>query len=268
MFRQSCYRKELLINKPLHLVLGDSAAGSLKVACMSHGLPGNVIGIRDDLSHGPLDDGPERLNYMRAFYGEDGDWMSGMTDAFDSWREVIESIGHDKPEAIVIWRGENVSELTFLAMACSQLRKVSAPLFQVIVTDEEGLPYVAIRMPEQLVALYPARIPLTNSDRSDLGKEFERIRRKTGLLRRWDNGEIIGIPSDQYDRLLEESCSTDWTLAAPVVGAAMARCDKNNMMSDLFFFSRLRLLIDAGRIEADGSPERLLDFNVRLAQVV
>ena len=35
-------------------------------------------------------------------------------------------------------------------------------------------------------------------------------------------------------------------------------------MSDLFFSSRLQLLIDAGRIEADGRRDRLREYRVRL----
>jgi hypothetical protein len=36
-------------------------------------------------------------------------------------------------------------------------------------------------------------------------------------------------------------------------------------MSDLFFSSRLQVLIDAGRIEADGPLYRLREYAVRLA---
>lgn len=53
---------------PLHLVLGESAAGCVRAACtrVAPGLPGTVFGIPDDLSHGPLDDGDARAEYLRA----------------------------------------------------------------------------------------------------------------------------------------------------------------------------------------------------------
>jgi hypothetical protein len=70
---------------------------------------------------------------------------------------------------------------------------------------------------------------------------------------------------DRYDPLLLASCSPTWTPAPRVVGTAMSRCDGHNLMSDLFFSSRLQLLIDAGRIEADGSRNRLREYRVRLA---
>jgi hypothetical protein len=45
----------------------------------------------------------------------------------------------------------------------------------------------------------------------------------------------------------------------------MGRCDRRNLMSDLFFGSRLQFLIDNGRVEADGPRNRLHEYAVRLA---
>jgi hypothetical protein len=71
---------------------------------------------------------------------------------------------------------------------------------------------------------------------------------------------------DRYDPLLLECCTTRWTPAARVVGTAMSRCDGHNLMSDLFFSSRLELLIEAGRVEADARRDRLREYAVRLAE--
>ena len=47
-----------LDNNYLHVALGDSAMGCLRAACQSDAMPGTVIGIQDNLSHGPLGDLP------------------------------------------------------------------------------------------------------------------------------------------------------------------------------------------------------------------
>jgi len=91
-----------------------------------------------------------------------------------------------------------------------------------------------------------------------------RLRDDTGLLRRWEHGRIIGVPMDCYDRLLIDACPPTWTPAARVVGTAMGRCGERNAMSDLFFSSRLRALIDGGRLQADGPRRRLREYVVRL----
>jgi hypothetical protein len=104
---------------------------------------------------------------------------------------------------------------------------------------------------------------MTDEERAILADNFLRIRDRTGLLRRWEKGMIVGIPIDHYDPLLAESCPRSWTPAARVVGTAMKRCGPRNPMSDLFFSSRLQVLIETGRVEADAPRHRLRDYRVR-----
>ena len=117
----------------------------------------------------------------------------------------------------------------------------------------------------ELADLFASPRELTDSKRADRAADFLRVRGETGLLRRWEEGRIVGAPLDRYDPLLLE-LTTCWTVAARVVGTAMGRCDGHNLMSDLFFSSRLQRLIDAGRIVADGRRDRLREYAVRLAR--
>ena len=250
----------------VHLAPSDSAAGCLAAACRSHGLPGAVLSIHDDLSHGPLLDGIERINYMRACHRGYEDWSFDITDAFASWLKVVQWLDREKPEAVVIWSGDNVSEATFLAMTCWRLRHRSEPLHRVAIPEQNNPPYVAFHNPGGLADLYTSRQGLGDRECARLGEDFLRIRNETGLLRRWENGQIIGVPVDHYDHLIQESCATTWLPAPRVIGAAMGRCDPHNLMSDLFFSSRLQVLIDAGRIEADGVRNRMRDYAVRLVK--
>jgi len=126
--------------------------------------------------------------------------------------------------------------------------------------------HVAVHTPAELANLFSSARELAAVERVDLAEDFLRIRRETGLLRRWEDGQILGVPMDRYDPLLLECCTTRWTPAARVVGTAMSQCDGHNLLSDLFFCSRLQVLTDAGRIEADGSRDRLRDYAVRLAE--
>ncbi|NEV64870.1 DUF1835 domain-containing protein [Thiorhodococcus minor] len=249
----------------LHIALGDSAAGSLRAACRSHGLNGTVCRIPDDLSHGPLDDGRERMAYMRACYLGYDDWTFTAADAFAPWRALVEQLDQQRPEAIVVWSGDNVSESIFLRMACWHLSACAIPLLRVTVPERSMPPYVALHSPAELAELSKIRCELTASERDRLSEDFVRIRTETGLLRRLETGRIIGLPLEHYDALLLKSCATGWTNAARVVGAAMGRCDRHNLMSDLFFSSRLQILIGAGSLEADAVCERLRDYAVRPA---
>jgi hypothetical protein len=250
----------------LHLALGDSAAGSLRAACRFHGLSGTGFSIPDDLSHGPLDDGRVRMHYMRACHRGYDDWTFDAADAFAPWRKVVEWMEREQPKAVVLWSGDNVSEATFLAMACWQLRQRSESVLRVAIPERYGPPYVAFHQPRELAELFSTHHELTDAERVTLSEDFERIRSQSGLLRRWEDGRIIGVAVDHYDRLLLTSCASTWIPAQRVVGAAMARCDPHNLMSDLFFASRLQILIDAGSVEANAVRTRLGEYAVRLAQ--
>lgn len=206
------------------------------------------------------------MDYMRACYRGYNDWPFDGTDAFGAWRKLIEWLEREEPGAVVIWSGDNVSEATFLAMACWQLGQRPESVLRVAIPGRDNPPYVALHMPAELAELYPTRRALTESERAILNEDFDRIRSETGLLRRLENRRIIGMHLDHYDRFLLESCASSWTPAARVVGAAMGRCDRHNLMSDLFFSSRLQILIDAGHIEADAVRRCLRDYAVRAAQ--
>ena len=49
-----------------HLALGDSAAGCVRAALQTLGVPGTVLVIADDFSHGLLVNGDARSDYLRA----------------------------------------------------------------------------------------------------------------------------------------------------------------------------------------------------------
>jgi hypothetical protein len=251
------------MSRLLHLTLGDNAAARLRASCRSQGLPGAVIAIPDDLSHGPLDDGRARIDYMRAcFRGYDDRRFDG-TDAFAPWSAMAQRLVTDGPVDVLIWSGSNVSESTFLAMACWWLRDYRERVLRATPAPREGRDLVSNLTPAEIAGLSESRQVMTDEERARLAEDFLRIRDRTGLLRRWENGLIAGIPIDRYDLLLTESCPLSWTPAARVVGAAMNRCGPRNPMSDLFFSSRLQVLIETGRVEADGPRHRLGDYRVR-----
>lgn len=249
----------------LHLALGDSAAGCLREACRSHGLPGTAFGIADDLSHGPLDDGRKRIDYMRACFRGYEDFYLDIDDAFAPWRKLIAHIEGEGIEKVVIWCGDNVSEAIFLAMACWWFTDYPGRVLRVSMPGEDSRHYVAIYRPAGLAGLFGSAADLTKTGRDTLAADFLRIRDETSLLRRWERGRIVGTPLDRYDPLLLSSCTPKWTMAALIIGLAMSRCDDHNLMSDLFFSCRLQYLIDAGLIEADGDRARLRDYVIRLA---
>ncbi|WP_295430862.1 DUF3658 domain-containing protein [uncultured Thiodictyon sp.] len=253
-----------LVN-PLHFALGDSAAGSVRAACDSCGMPGAVIGFSNDLAAGPLDDSQARDPGLRGFLGGGGEAAIDGDARLSQWRAVLGRLEREPPEAVILWGGDNVAEVIFVAMACDRLAGRPERLLRVQVPGIEGRPYVAMHSPEQLARLYATRRPLSGADRRVLAQDFARIRDTCGPVRRLESGRVVGVPGDYYDHLLLAACGPHWQAAGPVVGTAMAHCDGPNLMGDGFFSARLSVLIEAGRIEASGPRTALREYRVRLA---
>lgn len=125
-----------------------------------------------------------------------------LADAFLPWLRMIEWIGDERPEAVLIWSGGNVPEATVLAMACWWLKPCSEHVLRVAMPETAGRGHVASHSPAGLASLFASRREVTDSQRGSLAEDFERIRDETGLLRRCEDGRIIGVPTDRYDALL------------------------------------------------------------------
>jgi hypothetical protein len=61
---------------------------------------------------------------------------------------------------------------------------------------------VAIHTPAELADLFASARELTDTERAVLAADFLRIRGETGLLRRWEEGRILGVPTERYNPLL------------------------------------------------------------------
>ena len=104
-------------------------------------MPGTALGIPDDLSHHyRLGDGRARIDYMHDCFRGYDDCYLDVTDAFAPWRALIARIDENRPDAVVIWGGENASEATFLRMICWWLGQRPVCLFRLAVPGRDGRP--------------------------------------------------------------------------------------------------------------------------------
>ena len=255
----------MLHNSILHLVLEGSAEGCLSAACKSFRLPGVVHAIEDDFSHGPLENGPGREKYLRdCYHGYSAHQKKLIIDTLAPWVALNEKLHRKSIEQVCIWAGENASEKTFSGMVCWNLRLYEGSITTVGATGLEPPPYIAAHSPKVLANLFTTRELLNKNHRTVLVDSFIRTRDEALILRRWDDGEVISVAENYYDSLLIRSCSTEWRIAARIVGEAMSRCDDNNLIGDVFLTSRLQYLIDNNIIQSKGVRNSLREYWVRL----
>ena len=253
-----------LPSDPVHVVAGESAAGCLQAACRQGWLPGEVACIPADFTHGPLDPPDARDDYWavatRGYFG-DADLS---TDHGSLWDAICQSC--DTQTDLVVWGGANAGDMVLLNAVAARVADRDCALWRLDVSTWAGGPhYVAEFEPQRLAKAWPdALVAVSATERRHRAAEFNRLARSTGVLRRFEMGEVIGASPNTYDEWLLQACSREWTYASRVVGAAMGRCDSHNRMSDLFFSMRLQLLIDKGALEATGPRVDLRSYSVRL----
>ena len=250
--------------KLLHIVLGDSAGGSLHQACVKLGMPGEVFPVPDDLSNGPLDDGHARAEYFRKQVPGYGP-ADVPEDAFASWHELRGEIEARAIDRIVIWYSNTISDLIFLRMACWYLRGFAKET-ECVNTSVSGWSGVGLLDPKELRACFEHRTHLNSSERERFATEFESVRDRRDLLRGATHGQIVSLPIDHYDAYILSFASGEWKRAVRVVGMCLGDADRHNLIGDMFFSWRLQQLIDAGQLEADGDRSEMRAYRVRKPQ--
>lgn len=108
--------------------------------------------------------------------------------------------------------------------------------------------------PEALAEMEGNKGGLTTSEIANLSASFANHLRQSSGVRLLRQGSIATLPENALDEFLLERCPLEWTKWYRTVGEAMADCDGQNLISDSFFSWRLRLLVEAGRVEAQGDP--------------
>jgi len=249
----------------LHIVLGDSAAGTLKEACRTLGLPGRVHSIADELSHGPLHDGQARAVYFQTqIYGHGADFRIP-DDAFEDWTALARFVRDHEFGAITIWHSFAISDTIFLRMACARLRGFDCRLDSVN-TSEGSWHGVGTSNAKQLAAHYRQRVALSSDDRIGLADAFDEIVGRNDLLRVYNGEDIVSASSGYFDAYVLSFATRDWQPAVRIIGNCLGRREDNRMMiGDAFFEWRLRTLMQAGRLEAQGDLSYMRGYQVRLS---
>ncbi len=248
--------------EPVNLVLGDCGGGHLRHAAHHHGLRGEVHVIPDDLGHGPLDDGVERLAYMHRCFAGCADWNHAETDAFAAWHRLAE-LQAASPCDVVVWRGCNVSETTLLAMACWWLRGLPGRLAVVELPDGR---HIGTFAPGELARLQLSRRGLSPARIDGLAADFERLREHGGLRRQWLGETVVTVPVAAFDHLLLAAMTEVFMPALHVIACAVKAADPRDGLSDIFLCSRIRALIATGQVEADRPPRLMTEYALRRSQ--
>lgn len=254
----------------LHIAPGASAGGSLRHALIFAGRDDGVLAFPDDVSCGPIaSDDP----VLRAeWWGSEEDGLIG--DALVAFWAAIEATS----DRLVVWFSRHSAlDLAFFLSWCHQLG--DRPYGVVDVTgqclpysDRDGRPEttpplvaVGITPVEALPILFGTERTLSSEERLAFHEAWQRLKAENTYFRIVTEIGLVSAPEDHFDAMLLESASRTWRKSARVVGECLLRNWRPYIqVHDMMLARRLRALVDAGRLEAQGDLCDLLASEVRL----
>lgn len=274
----------------VHVVSGESPAGSLKVA-LSRGH--KVIGFPDFFSMGPVWRLQEKIGL-----GQRREWlMDHMNVEGDYWEEeylarcqnalnTIKSIPDQVP--IFLWYGDNADEQTGLRYFLYLLQEKSNDMFLINTTEsydqhfsQPGYRYFFRHTgeisPEKLRVIYDhnkSKNPLSPADRARLVEEWQDLSETKEVLRIWEKKKITSVPENYFDddiiktakKLHRKQAKKDFLKSARLIGQVLGELEQS--IGDAYLEYRVRELIYRGVLEIKGIPKGMRYYSVRLREVM
>ncbi|WP_231687559.1 DUF1835 domain-containing protein [Bacillus sp. FJAT-22090] len=276
--------------KVVHIVFGDSPAGSLKMVLrdMELQITEKVISFSDLFSIGPVWKLHEEIGFTKRYewlknhINIDEEVMDKYQVNFNNTTLKINAIPQNVP--IIIWIGDNSHEQTALRYVLYLLREKTNNITLIDTTtnyknlfhipEVEYFPlHTGEITPEKLRLIYEknsAVKPLSQEERKKFEDQWEELSTKHEVLRIWTNTEICSVDQDFYDdyiintvrNLHNELKNKDFMKSARVIGEVIGNL--NQYIGDQFVEYRVRHLIMNGVFEIEGIPKAMRFYSVKL----
>ncbi|MGC5324553.1 DUF1835 domain-containing protein [Brevibacillus sp. SYSU BS000544] len=269
----------------IHIVFGDSAAGSLRIALRSAlaQREWDLISFSDRFSVGPIwhlheESGMEhRVEWLSQRISEEARQRGEHEDYKKAFYQSVQRVINIPDEAEVsIWNFENAHEQTGTRFVLKLLRKRSKPVqlmnipstFHKERTTQTFLhlgEFSCERLAELLESITPE--PVRDDRRDQLLAEWDELSQSTSLLRVWQNGQLVSVPEDTFDdvfiRVASKKFRGTFIKAARLIGEVMGSTIPH-YVGDEFLEYRLRCLIEKGVFQAEGPLYAMRYYSVRL----
>ncbi|EGA91091.1 hypothetical protein GPDM_01775 [Planococcus donghaensis MPA1U2] len=273
-------------NKAVHLICGESSAGSLRIGLHYEN---KIIGFPDFFTVGPLWDlhteegRVKRYDWLVNNINYDMDYLEEeYCNRISKTIDQINAIPSSLP--IILWTATNSDEQIALRYFLYLLREKkncmyvinTTKAFQAIYSTKS--PQVDLRhsgevAPEQFEEIYTTKLgePLTAEKRRELENEWLLLSKQRGNLRVIEKETIQNVHDDYFDSLIidfvqelhSQYGKTDFILTAKVIGEILFRSP--HLINDGYLEYRIRCLVLKGLFEIKGIPKSMRHYSVRLS---
>lgn len=257
---------------PIHLVSSESAAGSLKVGLPK---PNTVIAIPDNLAIGPLGKLDERAEQkIREEWlfdhindeQEEGDYVIKFSNMLRQIEDIVDSV------PIYLWYGNNAAEQIGIRFMVYLLREKKNNIY-LIAVENSTISYTAHLDSRQVKNLFVQNkgvFPLSLNERSTYMEEWFKLVDSKEVLHIWNGEEIIGVPENYYDSLIQATVESlhdnqaekEHLPVGEVIGEIL---NNSKVIIDPYFLEyRIRLLVYNGVFCIKGIPKSMRHYKIKL----
>ncbi|WP_033540957.1 DUF1835 domain-containing protein [Planococcus sp. CAU13] len=270
-----------------HFVIGESAAGSLKIAF--RGKNHSIHPLSLDLSVGPIaaiheDEGIERhFAWLRSSYTMEDEYFEHQEETYRQTLRKIKSL--QDGDQVTFWTSDNAAEGIGLRLFC--FLTADKKLDLTVVNTAEAMDElmrdtdisVEIRHSgecnnKQMAHFFKhSRRRLPEEVKADLAEEMAGLLSSASLLRSWQHGEILDADETRDDAFIlervrelgEQAEYEGFFKATRVIGEVLGH--SYHIYSDSWIDYRLRMLIRSGKVLSRGDLGSMRTYEVRLNEL-
>ncbi|WP_203333536.1 DUF1835 domain-containing protein [Planococcus beigongshangi] len=271
-----------------HFVIGDSAAGSMKLAF--RGKDHAIHPLSLDLSVGPIaaiheEEGLVRhIDWLRSSFSYEDDYVDHQSETYRQTLRKIKSLKDGDP--VTFWMSGNAAEEIGLRLFCflTADKKLDLSVVNTAEAMDELMRDTDIRVEirhsgecnnKQMAHFFKhSRKQLPEETKAALVEEMMGLLATASLLRSWEQGEILDADETWDDAFIlervhelgEQAENDGFVKATRVIGEVLG--NSYHIYSDSWIEYRLRSLIRSGKLLSRGDLGSMRTYEVRLSEIL
>ncbi|MFT4023178.1 MAG: DUF1835 domain-containing protein [Flavihumibacter sp.] len=266
----------------IHIVFNTADVAVLQEAvALEPAMEGRVVEIKDDYAVGPLADmytgegRAARENWWREVLAGgdyDGKVESKEVDDFKTVAELVGEMRRNENEVIWVWAAQNKHDVSGYYWLLHFLKEFQGRVFILYLNN---LPFLnekgQLFYPSWLYSIPPREFlkarklarPITPSEFEVDPDEWLKLAGEGKGVRILEGGKkLVQYDYDYYDAELLKFITGDWQKAARVIQQFQLKAKQST--GDAYLLWRLKQLVAAGRIDAQGDVKNKKDFELKI----
>lgn len=268
----------------IHVVFQDADIEALRKSFdLDDSLNGDIRHVKDDYAVGPIQDlfAEEGIERRKQWWREvladspyHGKADTGEVDDSKTVLDLLQIMNEDPAERLWIWAAQNKHDVAGYYWLMSQLTALQGRVFILYLNN---LPFINekghIFYPTNLYEIQPREfLKARKLARVITGSEFEvdpdlwlKLSHQNMGVRTLEGGKIlIQHDYDYYDQDLLKFITTDWIKVNKLLNVFFSK--SKNTTGDAYLLWRLKKLIADGKLDMQGDPRNMKEFEVKVKE--